>query len=289
MVQRYRQGALSATGAPGDLAARAADCVARYRAHMDVLALESATAEVFRFTDAANEYIASRQPWTLAKNNDTAGLNAVLWNATEAVRLIAVLLSPVMPASCEEILNRVGATGAERTSLAFALKGARQVAQRDALWPRWENKEKTLSDQPTGSSDPSGATEPAAKPSETQAQPPAPADQWPMESRISIDDFLKIDLRVAKVLTAERVPKSKKLMKLTIDVGTEQRTLVAGIADGYEPEQLVGRHVAIVANLKPATLMGIESNGMVLAATATGGNPLLVTWDVPPPPGTRIK
>jgi methionyl-tRNA synthetase len=163
------------------------------------------------------------------------------------------------------------------------------VEQRDSLWPRLENKEKPLTDQPSGSSEPSGASEPPAKPSETQAQPPAPADQWPLESRISIDDFLKVDLRVAKVLTAERVPKSKKLMKLSIDLGSEQRTLVAGIADGYEPEALVGRHVAIVANLKPATLMGIESNGMVLAATAEGGKPLLVSWEAPPPAGTRIK
>jgi len=257
---------------------------------MDTFALESAIAEVFRFTDAANEYIASRQPWTLAKNSDTAALDAVLWNATEAVRLIAVLLSPVMPASCEEILNRVGATGADRTALTFALAGSRKVEQRDSLWPRLENraeesapiKEKSVSEEAPKS-------DAVPVPEATQAVPAAPLDQWPLESRISIDDFLKIDLRVAKVLTAERVPKSKKLMKLTIDVGTEQRTLVAGIADGYEPEALVGRHVAIVANLKPATLMGIESNGMVLAATADGGKPLLVSWDTPPPPGTRIK
>ena len=88
--------------------------------------------------------------------------------------------------------------------------------------------------------------------------------------RISIDEFMKVELRVAKVLSAERVPKSRKLLKLLVDVGTEQRTLVAGIADGYEPETLVGRSVAIVFNLQPATLMGIESNGMVLAASPEG-------------------
>lgn len=282
MVQRYRGGALTAAGAPGDLAARAAECVARYRAHMDALQLDAGVAEVFRLTDAANEYIASRQPWALAKQGDESALDAVLWNATEAVRLIAVLLSPVMPAACDEILDRVGATGADRSALTFALAGTRTTRQRDALWPRLEPKEKPLSADPTepaGSSEPSGASEQAAK----------PADLWPLASRISIDDFMKLDLRVAKVLAAERVPKSKKLMKLSIDLGSEQRTLVAGIADGYEPDALVGRHVAIVANLKPATLMGIESNGMVLAATADGGKPLLVGWETPPPPGTRIK
>jgi methionyl-tRNA synthetase len=100
---------------------------------------------------------------------------------------------------------------------------------------------------------------------------------------------MKIDLRVAKVLTAERVPNSKKLMKLTIDLGSEQRTLVAGIAEAYEAEALVGRTVAIVANLKPAKLMGIESNGMILAASPDGGKPMLVAFDQPPAPGTRIR
>ena len=100
---------------------------------------------------------------------------------------------------------------------------------------------------------------------------------------------MKIDLRVARVLTAERVPNSKKLMKLTIDVGTEQRTLVAGIAEAYEAESLVGRHVAIVFNLKPAKLMGIESNGMVLAASPEGGKPILVSFDQAPTPGTRVR
>jgi len=119
--------------------------------------------------------------------------------------------------------------------------------------------------------------------------PPAPASQWPMESRITIDDFMKIDLRVARVLTAERVPNSKKLMKMSIDLGSEQRTIVAGIAEAYEAESLVGRHVAIVANLKPAKLMGIESNGMVLAASPDGGKPMLVAFDQPPAPGTRVR
>jgi methionyl-tRNA synthetase len=100
---------------------------------------------------------------------------------------------------------------------------------------------------------------------------------------------MKVDLRVARVLAAERVPNSKKLMKLSIDVGTEQRTLVAGIAEAYEAEQLVGRTVGIVFNLKPAKLMGIESNGMILAASAEGGKPVLVAFDGDIAPGARIK
>ena len=100
---------------------------------------------------------------------------------------------------------------------------------------------------------------------------------------------MKVDLRVAKVLTAEKVPNSRKLVKMTIDVGTEQRTLVAGISEAYEPEQLVGRTVAIVFNLKPAKLMGVESNGMVLAASPEGGKATIVSFDEAPAPGTRVR
>ena len=129
------------------------------------------------------------------------------------------------------------------------------------------------------------------QPKEAAAAPPAsaPAPAAASDGRITIDDFMKVDMRVAKVLSAEKVPNSRKLMKLQIDVGSEQRTLVAGIADAYEPEQLVGRTVGVVFNLKPATLMGIESNGMVLAASPEGGKPTLVTFDGDVPPGSRIR
>jgi methionyl-tRNA synthetase len=125
------------------------------------------------------------------------------------------------------------------------------------------------------------------------AQPAAPAaTQVPAaqeDARISIDDFMKVELRVARVLEAEAVPKSKKLVKLKVDVGTEHRTIVAGIAEAYPPDQLVGRTIVIVANLKPAKLMGIESNGMVLAASPEGGLPNLVAVDPSLPPGSRVR
>ena len=100
---------------------------------------------------------------------------------------------------------------------------------------------------------------------------------------------MKVELRVARVLAAERVPKSKKLLKLHVDVGNEERTIVAGIAESYEPEALVGRTIAVVFNLQPAKLMGIESNGMVLAASPDGGTATLVSFEEPPPPGTRVR
>jgi methionyl-tRNA synthetase len=134
-------------------------------------------------------------------------------------------------------------------------------------------------------------TNPQASPDPTAAganpvPPPSPA---PATDRISIDDFMKVELRVARVLAAERVPKSNKLLKLQVDAGTEHRTLVAGIAEAYEPDALVGKTVVIVFNLKPAKLMGIESDGMVLAASPDGGHPRVVTFEDPPPPGSRVR
>ena len=118
--------------------------------------------------------------------------------------------------------------------------------------------------------------------------PDTPATKPTEDTRISIDEFMRVDLRVATVLEAEAVPKSKKLLKLKVDTGSDQRTIVAGIAEVYQPEQLVGRTLVIVANLRPATLMGIESQGMVLAASLEG-KPTLVGVEAPVPPGTRVR
>lgn len=128
---------------------------------------------------------------------------------------------------------------------------------------------------------------PSAAPAGTAE--PRPAPPAASDNRISIDDFMKVELRTAKVLAAEKVPNSKKLIKMSVDVGAEQRTLVAGIAEAYEPDALVGRTVVMVFNLKPAKLMGIESNGMVLAASPDGGKPILVGFDQEISPGTRVR
>jgi methionyl-tRNA synthetase len=130
-----------------------------------------------------------------------------------------------------------------------------------------------------------GAT---AVPPPAAAAPATPPDA-PAPERVGIDDFLRLDLRVARVVSAERVPKSRKLLKLEVDLGAERRTLVAGIAEAYEPEALIGRVIGMVANLKPATVMGVESNGMILAASVPGGLPTIVSFDAEPPLGARIK
>jgi methionyl-tRNA synthetase len=127
---------------------------------------------------------------------------------------------------------------------------------------------------------------PVPAPESAAAPQPAAAAQ---PERVAIEDFLKLDLRVARIVAAERVPKSRKLLKLEVDLGTERRTLVAGIAEAYEPEALVGRLVGMVANLKPAVVMGVASDGMILAASAPGGLPVIVSFDKEPPLGARIK
>ena len=126
---------------------------------------------------------------------------------------------------------------------------------------------------------------PSAAPAVVAETPAAPVE----DTRVGIEEFLTLDLRTARVVAAERVPRSKRLLKLEVDLGYERRTLVAGIGEAYEPEAMVGRVIAVVANLKPATVMGVESNGMILAASAPGGLPIVVGFEKEPPLGVRIK
>ncbi|HTL43986.1 MAG TPA: methionine--tRNA ligase [Vicinamibacterales bacterium] len=292
MAEKYRGNVLLPAEGPGRLASVAAAALTEYRLGMDSFALERGAAAAFSIVDAANEYIAETEPWALARDDAKAArLSQVLYDLAEAVRVAGILLQPFIPTSAGEIRRRVGAAEPVRLSdAAWRNEGERRIQKGPALWPRIERntvseKPANLSANESNSNPPQGGT---PTPS-TQTTPPAPAAPTPTADRITIDDFMKVDLRVAKVLAAEKVPNSRKLMKLSIDVGTEQRTLVAGIAEAYEPEQLVGRTVGIVFNLKPAKLMGIESNGMILAASPEGGKPTLVSFDGDVPPGSRIR
>ena len=292
MTERYRGGRLPA-GTGGRLAAVAAEATATYRTAMDGLALHEAVASAYRLISAANEFIAETQPWALAKDESRAGrLSEVLYDVAEAVRVAAVLLLPVMPTSAAEILRRLGekTPPAELrldTAAAWRASGEREILNAGALWPRIDPvKGAIVSDTPEqqAAAAPPVATEAGIRPSDPPPSPAAAADD-----RISIDDFMKVQLKVARVLAAERVPKSKKLVQLKVDVGEpEARTILAGIAESYEPDQLVGRTIVVVANLKPAKLMGIESNGMVLAASPEGGGALLLNAE-PATPGTRVR
>jgi methionyl-tRNA synthetase len=307
MVGRYRQGVVRPAAAPSDQLVRLGEqVVVDYRKAMDGFALHEGAAAAYRLIDATNEFIAATAPWTLAKDPASADrLTQVLFDSAEAIRLAAVLLEPVMPSSSREILRRVGGS-VEGLNLdrdgRWRADGERVLLQEGPLWPRLEDKKESrpVSDQPKESAAPAAATAPApgtAAPNPAAPNPAAPstasgaaAPGTPAPDRITIDEFMKVELRVAKVLAAERVPKSNKLLKLQVDAGIEHRTLVAGIAEAYEPESLVGKTIVIVFNLKPAKLMGIESNGMVLAASPdAGGPPKVVTFEEPPPPGSRVR
>ncbi|MGE0862718.1 MAG: methionine--tRNA ligase subunit beta, partial [Vicinamibacterales bacterium] len=254
---------------------------------------EGAAAEI-RLVSAANNYIAETQPWALAKDPANADrLNGVLADTAEAVRIAAVLLSPVMPSSATEILRRLGdSTPAAARRLdqdtAWRSSGEKQVLNAGALWPRIEADKGvvTVTDETPKAPEAAAPVAPLAP-----APPPAPqapeAPQAP--SLITIDDFMKIHLKVAKVLEAERMPKSQKLLKLKVDAGeAEPRTILAGIAESYEPEAMVGKTIVIVANLAPRKMMGLESNGMVLAASPDGGAAIVLNVE-PATPGTRVR
>ncbi len=293
MSERYRQGQLPASpGAPGPLATIADASLVAYRDAMERLALHDATAAAFRLVSATNEFVASQQPWALAKDPaKAAALSGVLYDAAEAVRIAGVMLLPVMPKSAGEILHRMGD---HRPVGEVRLEDARwrpaqhkQILNSGALWPRIEDKGAiVVSETPTPETViPVAPAAPAPEAAPPVAAAPAPA----ATAVITIDDFMKVELRTAKILTAERLPKSKKLLKLSVDAGDpEPRTILAGIAESYEPEAVIGRSIVIVANLAPRPMMGLVSQGMVLAASTDGGPAMLINPD-PALPGARVR
>jgi methionyl-tRNA synthetase len=296
MTERYQQGRIRATGG-GALAAVATESVSAYRAAMNVHALHDGAAAAFRLVSAANNYIAETQPWALAKDPAQAErLNGVLADTAEAVRIAATLLSPIMPSSSVEILRRLGDDRPlkERrldTDAAWRSTGERRILNAGALWPRIEAEKGVVnvtdqSQKPADAPATQAGPEPAV-PVAPQAPKAPEAPQAP--GMITIDDFMKIELKTAKVLEAEKMPKSQRLLKLKVDAGeAEPRTILAGIAESYEPEQLIGKSIVIVANLAPRKMMGLESNGMVLAASPEGGAAFVINSE-PAPPGTRVR
>ena len=288
MAHRYREGQLvPPNDPPGPLAATAAAVVDRYRTAMEALALHQGATAAFDLIDATNEFIADVQPWAVAKDPARAGeLDRQLFDISEALRIAALLLLPVMPRSSAEVLRRVGETR-DPTDLRLDTDGTwsnpskRTIVKGDPLWPRLEppktdspNEKETKMDEPTA---------------EPQATPVAQVEDG--APKISIDDFFKVELKVGRVVAAEAVPKSRKLIRLQLDTGDGERQVLAGILAAYEPESLIGKTVIFVANLKPAKLAGLESNGMVLAASAEGGAPVLLTVEdtEKAPPGSRIS
>ncbi|MGL5511642.1 MAG: methionine--tRNA ligase, partial [Sporomusa sp.] len=266
MIGRFNGGEIKAPGEDAaidqELIELARTTAAQYEKHMDHQDINAALKSVWALIGRTNKYIDETGPWALAKDPAKAGrLNTVLYNLAEVLRITAILISPFMPITAPKIWRQLGlGAGFNQITLAEAQSWGRLpagtiVAKPEPIFPRIEEKQE---EQPVVS--------PVVEAVDVIPQAEHQAGTSDV-SEISIDEFAKIDLRVAKVLAAEKVKKADKLLLLTVDLGTEQRTIISGIAKHYEPEALVGQNVVMVVNLKPAKIRGIESRGMVLAAS----------------------
>ena len=249
--------------------------------------------DVWLFVAHANRYVEKNAPWALAKNKDMDRLGSVLYNLAESLRLIGIYLYPVMPSTSQKIwdalgtdkkiddcrLNEEAAWG--RTVAGSAIKPGAQLFRRIVT----EKEKIGVSESVIGVI----KKTPEKNMEKTEeAQKPATKPVAAGPELIGIEDFMKVDLRVGKIVSAERVVKSEKLVKLQVDIGTETRQVVAGIGKSYTPDELTGKTIVIVANLKPAKLMGIESQGMLLAGSS-GELLAVATFDREMKPGAKVK
>ena len=318
MVHRYRDGVIPeapqerAQQLDRDLEGAVTTAIAAVKANFQAYQLSLALQDTWTLVRHVNKYIVEREPWKLAKDvTNTDLLNQTLYRGADALRVIAALVDPVMPDAAARIRRMLGVSSESWTTLhAGALAPGTKLGDVEPLFPRIEKSVEALRTFSTGneSAPAPAATSVAAAPAAARAAAaptaaqaaqasaaapavpaPTPAAAPSSDGHIAIDDFMKVELRVAKVLEAEAVPKSKKLIKLKVDAGSDHRTILAGIAEAYKPEELVGRTIVIVANLKPRPMMGMESQGMVLAASTETGPPSLVAVDPGLPAGARVR
>jgi methionyl-tRNA synthetase len=273
-----------------------AACAAAYDgvvANMENYHVADATACVFALLSRANKYIDETTPWSLAKDESRRDrLGTVLYNLLEVIRQGAVLLKPFIPATAEEILNRLNtdARGFDTIGHVFGgLKPGVQVEESRVLFARVDEKA-MLAQLEAERAAKMAAAAPAEEKTDAAeaAEKPADGTERPEGiAQIGYDDFMKVELRTAAVIACEPVKRAKKLLKLRLDLGYEQRQVVSGIAKWYKPEDLVGKKIIVVANLAPATLCGVESNGMLLAS---GEDTVRVIFlDPETPLGERVR
>ncbi len=260
MTKKYFDGVIpqpgAEEGADAELKALAVESVAEFTARMDDFHIAEAIDTVVALLRRTNKYIDETSPWALAKDPaQRARLGTVLYNLLEAIRFSAVLLTPIMPTTCQSIFTQIGAAAQDYDSLAAfgATKSGGTVGEASVLFARIDEA-KLLAEIEAERA----AAEAAAAPAKQEAPEGV--------AQIGIDDFMNVELRTAQVIACEPVPKAKKLLKLQLDLGYETRQVVSGIAKFYKPEDLIGRKLIVVANLKPATLCGVESRGMILAS-----------------------
>jgi methionyl-tRNA synthetase len=280
MLQRYCQGTVppptETESAANALAEAAAKLVPDLDPLLNELAFHRALARLWEYVRLVNRYVDEQAPWALARDPaQRRQLDTVLYNQVESLRIIALLLFPFMPHTAASMWRQLGIQdeiATQHLGTAMVWGGTRPgtpIQPGVQLFPRIE----------------AGRPLPTAEHTATVAAGPT---MEAASAMVSFEDFQKLDLRVGRIVTVEPVPKANKLLKLTVDVGQEQRTVVAGIAANYSPEALVGKSIILVANLAPRTLRGVESQGMVLAAESDG-QIVLASFDTPVHPGSKVK
>jgi len=282
LVHRNLGGVVPPVSAEGPVPPAAAEAVRAFTAAMDRLEPNRALESTWQLLSTLDGFIQSTRPWELARQESTRPqLESTLYACLEALRLVSLMVEPFMPTVAATLREQLGAShlpvdlgGATAWGL---LPGGAPLGASAPLFPRVDIAKYRAELQ----------AERAAPAPPTMATPPPESPA--AGEQIDIEAFAKVELKVGTVLTAERVKGSKKLVRLEVDLGEgAPRQLVAGIGGAYAPEQLLGRRVVVVANLKPAKLMGVESRGMLLAATADG-QPFILTPDGEVPPGTRVS
>ncbi|HYW47240.1 MAG TPA: methionine--tRNA ligase [Bryobacteraceae bacterium] len=291
MIGQYRKGVIP-QGAEPEIAALANDTIRSVEQSFDRFEFSKGLEAVWALISAVDKFIVQQAPWKLARNTDDKSretLDMVLYTSAEALRISTALLAPVLPQSAPKIWTQLGMPepieSVRFQTLAWGgLTPGQSIGEVSGVFPRIEVTEAVAKMR---------ALEEVATAYQAAllGQKPAPAAEKPQEpARIPIDDFLKVDMRVGLVLTAERVKGSDKLMRMTVDIGEPQpRTIVAGIAEAYAPADLLNRKVVIVANLQPRKLKGIQSDGMIVAASVADGKPVLAGFHEDISPGARLK
>ena len=291
MIEKYFDGVIPPHDTPvpeqDDTIIPAASALAdRIEESMNAFHINEAIGEIFKLVRLCNKYIDLTAPWLLAKDEaNKARLGTVLYNLAECLRIIGVALQPFLTRTSPKIFAQLGITDEALMSFdsihTFGLLPVGQkVVKGEALFPRIDVKKEL---EYLNSLMPAKEEAPKAEAKEEAPKAEEAPELPEMLPEIGYDDFSKLDLRLAKVVACEEVPKSKKLLKFTLDLGTEQRTVLSGIKKWFSPDQLVGKTVVVVANLAPKMMCGIESHGMILCASDAGDvnlSPLTVMSDM---------
>jgi len=308
MITRYFKGEVPYPSAavartPGDeaIATLAEETIANFGSLFDDFQFSRALESAWSLVGAVNKYIVENEPWAVAEKKDEASrarLATVLYTCAEALRIVTALAHPVLPESTAKIWTQLGLGDIGKFKLAGLKWGQLELGTKlgkvEGVFPRadksaiegMQKMEEQRTQAPAAKKEPSTAEGTAATQAAGAAESaPAPAEP----AKITIDDFTKVELRVAQVKVAEKVKGADKLLRLEVDLGTEVRQIVAGIALAYEPEKLVGRKIIVVTNLAPRKLRGLESNGMLLAASIADGQPVLAGFLEDVPIGARLK